>query len=351
MTPFPLLADSGFRAFKRYLAAPLGPAYARLANRLQLYPFLVILFFLEGLLSLSLYLGPAFLLDRMAFTTLYALHKALIYTLCLCAMDLLASYMPRQWGGWSQRSVGKQWLIWSAGFLLGFVVHKLFGVCLICFYAPEVMSFFLAYPQARPATTTLLLFGVTSWFAAVLVTLELVRANRSTAPSPPGGLPAETDDGARRQAPVPGAAQPLVRRVGADPAPEGRLDLQIDATPVRLAYSQITHVSVEDHYCRIFFTKGEGLDNLLVRLALKNLLQELPESSFLQIHRSHIVNLGHASGIQKRGRSHSVVLSRFALELPISRYRLAQVQPRLRAKGRGGPGLGSADCKSRPDGR
>lgn len=343
MTPPESAASGTFPALREYLAAPLGPHYSRLANRLHLYPVLVLLLFLESLLGWSLYQGPAFLLDRMAFTTVFSLHKALIYALCLCAADVMARYLPQQWGDWDHRSLGKQWLIWCAGFLLGFAVHRLAGLCLICFYAPEIMNFSLAFPQTRPGTATLLLFAVPSWFAAVFVTLQIAKDKRPAAPARAGDPPTGLGRGVHRQAPSQAAAQASADRPEA--APEGSLELWSDARPVRLAHGRITHVSVEDHYCRIFFTKEDGLGNLLVRLPLKNILQELPESSFLQIHRSHLVNLGHASGIIKKGRANNLALGRLALELPISRYRLAQVHARLQEKGaasrHGGPGPAS----------
>ncbi len=331
MAPSALTADLRLASLRQYLRVPLGARYGELTNRLQLYPMLALLFFLEGLLAWSLYQGPRFLLDHMALTTVYSLHKALIYALCLGLVDILALYLPHGWGAWGNRTVGKQWLIWGVGCLLGFCVYRFLGICLICFYAPDLLSFFIAYPQARPSTATLMLFAVPAWFCAVFLTLQMAQSKRPARAAAPGvsSKPRRPDSVQEPRAQSSEAA--------AGPGPEGCLELAVDSRQVRLPHSRITHVSVEDHYCRVFYARGEKLHNVMVRLTLKDLMRELPEASFQQIHRSHMVNLRHASGIQKRGRTHNLVLGRFALELPISRYRLAQVQPRLPAQGPGGP--------------
>ncbi|MEW5910972.1 MAG: LytTR family DNA-binding domain-containing protein [Thermodesulfobacteriota bacterium] len=310
-----LAAPGRPRMVREYLAAPLGAVFSDGHNRLLFYLVLAGLFFLEGLLAWIVYRGPVFLLDRMAFTTVFSLHKALIYALCLWGVDALARCLPRQWGAWRRRTVGKQWLIWGGGFLLGFALHRTLGLCLVYFYAPEVMGFFLAFPQARPDTVTILLYALPSWFAAVFLTLQLARG-RQLKPQVIAEAPAQELS--------PRATQPA-----AAPPAQGRLELGLGATPARLPFSRITHVSVEDHYCRVFFTRGEDLGNVLVRLALKDLLPRLPVASFLQIHRSHLVNLNHAWGIGQKGRTRYLRLGQFGLELPISRHRLSQVQPRL----------------------
>ncbi|MCB2191895.1 MAG: LytTR family transcriptional regulator [Deltaproteobacteria bacterium] len=326
MAPSALTAGRGLASIKQYLSIPLGARYRELTNRLQLYPMLALLFFLEGLLAWSLYQGPMFLLDHMALTTVFSLHKALIYALCLGLVDILALYLPNRWGAWDNRTVGKQWLIWGVGCLLGFCIYRFLGICLICFYAPELLSFFIAHPQAAPGTATLMLFAVPAWFCAVFLTLQMAQGK----PIPIADAP-EAGCGPRQPFPLqePKAHSSDEAAVGSDP--EGCLELAVDSRQVRLPHSRITHVSVEDHYCRVFYAKGEKLENVMVRLALKDIMQELPEASFQQIHRSHLANFRHASGIHKKGRAHKLVLSRFDLELPISRYRLDQIQPMLEA--------------------
>jgi len=323
MAPSALTADCRLASIKQYLSIPLGARYRELTNRLQLYPMLALLFFLEGLLAWSLYQGPMFLLDHMALTTVFSLHKALIYALCLGLVDILALYLPNRWAAWDNRTVGKQWLIWGAGCLLGFCIYRFFGICLICFYAPELLSFFIAYPQARPGTATLMLFAVPAWFCAVFLTLQMAQGKRSPKAAAPKA-------GSKPWRPVP-VQEPRLQssEAAAEPGREECLELAVDSRQVRLPHSRITHISVEDHYCRVFYARGEKLDNVMVRLALKDLMRELPEASFQQIHRSHLVNFRHVSGIRKKGRGHKLVLARFDLELPISRYRLAQIQPRL----------------------
>ena len=100
-----------------------------------------------------------------------------------------------------------------------------------------------------------------------------------------------------------------------------------------IALSDITHVTVEDHYCRISYTIGNGLRSKMIRLPLKELLRKLPNAHFLRIHRSHVVNRKHVSRLMKKGRDYKIVLQRWNVELPVSRSRFRDLHPRLKSAG------------------
>ena len=102
-----------------------------------------------------------------------------------------------------------------------------------------------------------------------------------------------------------------------------------------IALADITHVTVEDHYCLIHHSTGNGLKSKMIRLPLKEMLLKLPREHFLQIHRSHVVNVGHISCLAKERRDHKVVLQHFDVELPVSRSRFKDLPPRLKVAGAG----------------
>ena len=85
-----------------------------------------------------------------------------------------------------------------------------------------------------------------------------------------------------------------------------------DAGEIKIPHAQITRITVEDHYSRILFASGNGDDlrNVLIRLPLKKLLQALPKDAFVQIHRSHAVNLRHVKCLEKPAGSADWCLTR-----------------------------------------
>lgn len=89
----------------------------------------------------------------------------------------------------------------------------------------------------------------------------------------------------------------------------------------------MSHIAVEDHYSRIFVVEKEGIREIFVKIALKEILEQLPCGLFVQIHRSHVINLSYVSSIKRKNRSHHLVLCDGKYRLPLSRYRLAQVLP------------------------
>lgn len=91
----------------------------------------------------------------------------------------------------------------------------------------------------------------------------------------------------------------------------------------------ISHISVEEHYSRIFVKTAQALEEIEVRLSLKDALKKLPADSFIQIHRSHVINLAHVSHIQQNARSYQIFMGNQKAMLPISRHRVPQVLPVL----------------------
>jgi hypothetical protein len=96
---------------------------------------------------------------------------------------------------------------------------------------------------------------------------------------------------------------------------------------IQLTGHSISHISVDDHYCYIHYRDGEDWLKTDVAQPLKEIKNLLPES-FLQVHRSHIVNPRHLRSIEKESRSYTLQLMS-GESLPVSRHRINQVLPHL----------------------
>ena len=92
----------------------------------------------------------------------------------------------------------------------------------------------------------------------------------------------------------------------------------------------ISHFTVEEHYCSIYVLENETIRRVEVKLSLKDALTRLPETTFIQIHRSHVVNLTHVQRIQKTGRSYELIMGNSDMALPVSRIRLTEVLGRIK---------------------
>ncbi len=318
------------RFAREYLARPLRGSYADPANRLFLY-FLLTAFFMIGvLLGLVVYKGPMVLVHKMAFTTVYSVHVALAYAFCHWAVDIAASRVWREWGGYVHRTVGRHWLIWVFGFFLGFALHRTFLLRLVYLYAPEVVEHYSSAPQTKPSHLAYFFVALPTWFGAVFLTTKIAlgKGQAVQTNSRPGAgqlvygpdseVVREYKKARRPQKAAPGLSSP------------GSLVVTVDARSMEIPLGRISHITVEDHYSRIFFSNGADRNNVLIRSPLKDLLQKLPRDRFFQIHRSHVVNLDYVSALKKKGRKAKLTLGRSGIELPVSRYRLPQIRSILK---------------------
>lgn len=73
--------------------------------------------------------------------------------------------------------------------------------------------------------------------------------------------------------------------------------LPVDYKMVRVPLNDIAIVEAVKDYVRIGYVNSNK--SLLVRISMKSLIELLPESSFLRIHKSYIVNVRHVSAVKK----------------------------------------------------
>jgi DNA-binding LytR/AlgR family response regulator len=105
----------------------------------------------------------------------------------------------------------------------------------------------------------------------------------------------------------------------------GQISHFLRLTPVWIA---LTHVSVDDHYCYVHYRDGDQWRKAAIGMPLTELMEKLP-GAFVQVHRSHAVNVHAVSRVQRQGRALWIRLADDDVRLPLSRNRAAQVLPRL----------------------
>lgn len=101
----------------------------------------------------------------------------------------------------------------------------------------------------------------------------------------------------------------------------GRTGFTLDADAIR-------NVVVDDHYCYVHYRSQQGYTKRDLAMPLRD-VRELLSGNFLQVHRSHIVNLNFIKAIRRRKRAIRVILDG-DYEVPVSRHRLDEVLPQIR---------------------
>jgi hypothetical protein len=114
-----------------------------------------------------------------------------------------------------------------------------------------------------------------------------------------------------------------------------RVTLEQGRTRLDVPAHAVSHVSVDDHYCYVHHVEADLPRKLAIAVPLKELQARLPDV-FLQIHRSHVVNVAAVTGLERRGRGYwlQVAEAGSPVWLPVSRHRLDAVLPRLSLESR-----------------
>lgn len=99
--------------------------------------------------------------------------------------------------------------------------------------------------------------------------------------------------------------------------------------PFTLSADSIRNIVVEDHYCYIHHKHKGEYTKRDVAIPLRDIQTLLPDE-FLQLHRSHIVNPNYITSVSRKNRKIRVVLDG-GYEIPVSRHRLGDVLPKIRA--------------------
>ena len=326
-----VVSGRALRLLCAYFRRPLDAYFANPSNRHIIYYRLGLYFFLTVIGGKILVQQTGFKVN-LAFLCIYALHLALTYTMGMLLVDLLLRRCIPGWGSYQNRTVAKQWLLLWLGFGVGFLFHRLVVIHQIGFYVPWFSAYYGTPMALTPNHWQILAFLAPAWFFAAFLAIQtvLIWQRRPANSQPQTHLEGLTLEGP----PVPLEDSPasVASAVLATP-PGGSVEPSISVNNngfwTNIPVERITHVTVEDHYCRIHFQDQGRLCNVLLCAPLKGLLDQLPPDTFVQIHRSHLVNLGQVARLKKSGRQYFLGLSLADGELPISRNRWAEIRRRL----------------------
>lgn len=294
----------------QFMAHPIGPFYQHPVNRLLTYLLLAAGLVCGVFLALAMAGGALYLTGNLPLVCALALYVAVVFTMSHVFVDLTAHLLWPRRMAYGSRSVGGQWLVLFCGLALGLWLHQQAFGELMDLCAPESDS-------RLPLNLAL----VPLWCAALYACLLLV--------------PMSSSGEAQETAAPPGHAQ-AAGVAGSSPRPRltgqnrpAAMSFQVDGRQLVVPLEAISHVIIEDHYCRVFHRGGRGLASFLARETLSGLVSQAGTNRFLRIHRSHLVNPAHVTAFQRKGHGHYLLLGPEGTALPISRRRRKQVQQAL----------------------
>lgn len=88
-------------------------------------------------------------------------------------------------------------------------------------------------------------------------------------------------------------------------------------------------VRVEDHYCYLHVLDEDDYKPIDIQSSLQDVMSQLPQDRFIQVHRAYLINLAHVTRLKKVPRSYELVIGQNKFVIPVSRHRLSEILPRL----------------------
>jgi hypothetical protein len=300
-------AAGGGRAPRQFLPR-LGPGrgcggfFASPAHRHLLYLLHALGMGLATFASLYFRQSGYTILQDPQFCVIYALENGLNFGLTFYLVDNWLLRLVGGWGKFQSRTLGKYWLSAALALVVGMILQRGLVYSHIDLYYPKLIHFYDTYPNARPGLLISIWFFGRAWLLLTVGFSLWVYDPRPAEPAKPGN----------------------------ESSPEPDLVLNTPKGKLRLKTAEITHATVEDHYCRIYLLEPLAAGGLYIKMPLKELQACLPKEHFARIHRSHLVNLDHVRQVKKQGRNYWLNMGPSHEELPISRLRLKLIKPRLR---------------------
>ncbi len=304
----------------------VGLLYTQSSYRYLLYFLGCLLIGIWTYVALEIYGRLTWRVTSISFRGNYILHTIINFGICLYVCDEWLARLTGRWGRYDSRTLGKQALIWGGSFLAAFYVQRTIVFEGIQYYALDTYHYYQLYPQMRPRPLDNFLFCLPFFFGTIVLLCLIAFARQR-------GLKKERQilvSQLQRLAAKEKALQDIVpvEKNDSELAP---LYVQIGSSQIILEKDSISHVTVEDHYCRIY-TLEDGVSNsYYVKSSLADLLKKLPQSQFIQIHRSHVVNMQAIRQLDKKSRASKVYLKSDVM-LPVSRHRLSEVMARIKSR-------------------
>lgn len=323
---------------------PVGLFYIQWTHRYLLYFAACLLIGISTYSAIELYGWLTWRDPSKSFRNNHVLHTMMNFGFCLYAADEWLGRLAGKWGRFENRTLGKQALIWGISFIGAFYVQRTIVYEGIKYYAFDTYHFYEKFPQLRPRLLDHFLFCLPFmigtilflWLLAFVRQRGLVKerialaslgqalisrelASKKTASQK---LPAQNGDSDEK---TPGKETPG-KETGGEKIP---FRFQSGSSQIILDKGAITHITVEDHYCRIHTFEKDETRSFFVKSSLKHLLERLADRRFIRIHRSHVVNARAIERLDRSKRSCKVYLKSDAV-LPVSRYRLDQVMSQMK---------------------
>lgn len=306
-----------------YFKRPLGPFYRDFSHRLVVYLLVWAAYVVVPYLTTIMFYGPDWLMSDLAHIAAGAFKTALIFAGSLILVDIGCSRLVREEMGYRTRTVGRQWLVMFIGFLMAYVINQTVFPHTIELYGPWLSGYGPSSPKGFSRHAAEFISFLVLWLPIAYLTIGFALRNQRTALKPikdsAADGPAHHDSS---------QADPKVT--------QSVLTLENRSQNLEIPFDEITHVTVEDHYCRLFHKNGEQMVSHLVRVPLKRLEGKLPPERFVRIHRSHIVNLQHVLGWRMVQQQRHLVLDHDIGDLPISRSRFREIENIIKALKRQG---------------
>ena len=309
----------------RYGLLSLGDYYSNWKHRYFIYLSGAFLFGIWTFVAVGIYSEIYDKTAPGAFRGMYAWHTVLNFGLCHYLMD---EWFSRLWPGkrtFRERTVDKTWLICFTAFLVAFLIQRTLVYDASALYYPKIISFYEKYPGSRPTAFNMFFFLFPFWTITVFILVQIALTGQRSLMHEKLRIDRLLEKKEKELASTyhtPRIAPSTSKTVLAIPFQNGIRNVSTD---------NISHVTIEDHYCRIYVNSNEESKNIFVKTSLKGLLKRLPADQFVQIHRSHVVNLDYISQMKKRNRSCELILKHGDHKLPVSRYRLPKIMSYLRA--------------------
>ncbi len=233
-----------------------------------------------------------------------SLIKGIGYMMGIIASEILITYFSKKDTPYSGLSVGKTWGISFVRFIIGFLLLEpyriYFGHLASHGSATNIQLFIKITPVWALITFLFIQFHLNRSLKYELMQLQEINAG--------------------------------LEKKQAQAADESRgyetLDFVLPGTPA-LDSGRIAFINVIEHYSYIHYWQEGVLKKREIKMPLKDIISVLPDSLFMQIHRSYIVNISHITRFEKSGRSYDLFLKGIDTPVLVSRYRISEVLPRL----------------------
>lgn len=100
-------------------------------------------------------------------------------------------------------------------------------------------------------------------------------------------------------------------------------------TFMRFNPKDITHISIEEHYAKIYAVANGNIKESEIKQSLSNILKKLPEDLFVRIHRAHAVNMRHIAELSRQSDGYQIAIKNSEVVLPVSRRNLSTIREKM----------------------